>query len=160
MPLTESQLFEFRSPHVRIPQPEFTLLGKRHAITSHPYDAGPFIIPAGFQFDGASMPWWVWSAIRLSPFDTIVGPACGHDLLYVQCGRVRLKDGSWVTVTKAQADDYFYGRCMAENVEMSWLQERLVRRAVKVFGRYDKKRKSNCYKWNVNWLNEYNSATL
>ena len=139
----------------RIPQPQFTLIGKRHAKLISPYDAGNFEVPAGFEFDGATIPWFVWSLIRLSPFDTIVGPACGHDFLYVTCGRVLGWDGRPLYYTEKQSDEYFYRRCQATNVEMSWLQERAVRRAVIWFGDYDVDKRSDVYNWNTKMIEDY-----
>lgn len=140
---------------MRIPQPTFRNLGPRRAILTEDYDAGDFIVPAAFQFDGATIPWWAWSLIRLDPFGRISGPACGHDFLYVTCGRVLGKDGRPLFYTEDEADEYFYHRCQAENVEMNWLQERLVRRAVFLFGDYDYKKESNVYIWNSLMIESY-----
>lgn len=138
-----------------IDQPCFTIIGPRHAKLTKSYDAGSFIVPEGFHFDGATIPWWAWSIIRLDPFGSIVGPACGHDFLYVTCGKVIGKDGYPQVWSEKAADEYFYKRCQATNVEMSWLQERLVRRAVIWFGDYDVDKTSNVYHWNKHWLEIY-----
>lgn len=119
------------------------------------YDVGPFTIPTGFQFDGASMPSWTWSLLRLDPFGRICAAALPHDLLYVNCGRVQGPDGTWMLYTERQADEMFYERCKA-GCDMNWLQSRLVRRAVIWFGDYDTYGKSKAALWNKEWLEEYN----
>lgn len=138
-----------------IESPTFKIIEKRHAVITEDYDCGEFIIPAGFHFDGATMPWWTWSLMRLDPFERITGAAAPHDLLYVNLGRVRAKDGSWLYYSEPEADEMFYRRAIT--CDLNWLQARLVRRAVIWFGDYDFKHKSNCYKWNVEWLERYNN---
>jgi len=40
------------------------------------------IVPTGFLFDGASIPWALWSALRLAPHGAMDGPALAHDFIY------------------------------------------------------------------------------
>ena len=141
-----------------IESPEFKIIGKRHAVITKNYDCGDFWIPKGFQFDGATMPAITWSLLRLDPFGRIVAAAAPHDLLYVNNGRVLGKDGSWLHYTERQADDMFGERC--KDCDMNWLQYRLVRRAVILFGDYDTFHKSQCYKWNELWLRFYNMGKM
>jgi len=136
-------------------QPVIQILGKRRAILKEDYDVGDFIIPAGFQFDGASMPAWTWSLLRLDPFGRICAAALPHDLLYVNCGNVRGRDGTWLQIPENEADEMFYERCK-DGCDMNWLQSRLVRRAVVWFGDYDTYHKSKSAEWNRQWLWAYN----
>lgn len=135
-------------------EPVIQIVGKRRALLKEDYDVGPFTIPSGFQFDGASMPSWTWSLLGLDPFGRICAAALPHDLLYVNCGRVLGPDGAWMYYTERQADDMFGERCSL--CEMSWLQYRLVRRAVILFGDYDTYHKSKSATWNKEWLKAYN----
>lgn len=139
---------------VLLTQPVIQIVGKRRALLKEDYDAGDFTIPAGFQFDGATMPTWSWSLLRLDPFGRISGAALPHDLLYVNCGSVRGHDGTWLQYTEEEADDMFGERC--SQCEMNWVQYRLLRRAVVLFGNYDKHQTSKSARWNHSWLWAYN----
>ena len=134
-------------------QPVTQILEKRHAVLKQDYDCGEFIIPKGFQFDGATMPTWTWSLMQLEPFGRIGAAALPHDLLYVTLGIVWGKDGKHLHYTEAEADEMFYHR--AEQCDLNWLQARLVRRAVILFGDYDHKMKSRSYHWNREWIKKY-----
>lgn len=42
-----------------------------------------WVIPIGFRFDGASIPWWAWSLTKLHPWHERVRRAAKwHDYLY------------------------------------------------------------------------------
>lgn len=145
--------------HERIlDQPVIKVIGKRHAKLVEDYevinDYDSWIIPKGFEFDGASMPTWTWSLLGLDPFGRICAAALPHDLMYVNCGRIMGKDGHWMYYTEKQADDMFGERCSL--CDMNWLQYRLVRRAVILFGDYDTYGKSKSAQWNKDWLIKYN----
>lgn len=139
-------------------QPVIENVGTRHAILKEPYDCGEFIIPAGFHFDGASMPTWTWSIMCLDPFGRIGAAALPHDLLYVNLGVVRGKNGEILQYLESAADEMFYER--TKYCQMNWLQSRLVRRAVIWFGDYDTYHKSKSFYWNEKWLEQYNKGEL
>ena len=139
-------------------QPITQIIGKRHAILIEPYDCGSFTIPAGFQFDGASLPTFTWSLLCLEPQGRILAAALPHDLLYVTLGNVRSKDGSWVHYDKKDADRMFYER--SQKCGLNWIQSRLVWRAVYWFGHYDIDHHSQTYLWNKEWLKEYEQGVL
>jgi len=139
-------------------QPVIQILEKRHAVLREDYDCGEFIIPKGFQFDGATMPTWTWSLMQLEPFGRICAAALPHDLLYVTLGVVWGKDGNHLRYTEIQADEMFYER--AKQCDLNWLQARLVRRAVILFGDYDLDRTSCVYQWNKDWLLSYTQGDL
>ena len=100
------------------------------------------------------MPSFTWSLLRLDPFGRIAGAAAPHDLLYVNCGRVRGRDGRFMFISEQEADEMFYRRAIT--CDLNWLQARLVRRAVIWFGDYDYKQISPCAQWNRQWLTRYN----
>jgi len=143
---------------LQITEPVIQIIGIKHAILKEPYDCGNLIIPEGFHFDGASIPRFCWTIIGVEPFGRIVGAAILHDLCYCNLGNVRLKDGTWVTISEREADETFYER--AKQCELNWLQSRLVRRAVIWFGDYDVKGKSKVTKWNQDWLKRYNNNSI
>lgn len=42
-----------------------------------------YVVPAGFKFNGANIPWWAWSLIGLHPFHKKVRRAAlFHDFMY------------------------------------------------------------------------------
>lgn len=138
--------------------PTFRVIGERRAIITEDYDCGDFIVPAGFQFDGATMPWWSWSALRLDPFGRISGSAAPHDLLYVNLGRVRGKHGEWLFYSEDEADHMFHVR--TKDCGLNGFQRVAVHGAVRLFGHYDHKQKSNCAIWNREWLVAYNNSAI
>ena len=137
-------------------EPVIQIVGKRKAVLKEAYDVGPFTIPPGFFFDGASMPTFTWSLLCLDPFGRICAAALPHDLLYVNCGRVRGHDGTWLCYTEREADEMFADRCV--DSDLNWIQMRLIRRAVIMFGDYDTYGKSKGAEWNRDWLLSYNKG--
>lgn len=55
-------------------------------------------IPAGFEYDGASNPWWLWTITRILPDGLGRAAALVHDWLYVHKGR--LMDGKFQRYTQ------------------------------------------------------------
>lgn len=45
-------------------------------------------IPAGYIFDGASIPWFAWSLLRLAPHGIMDTPALPHDDIYHHKGKI------------------------------------------------------------------------
>ena len=56
---------------------------------THPATLNHHIIPEGYTFDGASIPWWCWSALRVHPLSNrVLIAALVHDYLYeIRCNR-------------------------------------------------------------------------
>jgi len=53
------------------------------------FDCGEWvriIIPKGFAWDGASIPWWAYSIIRVTPGGSMLLPSLVHDALYRTAG--------------------------------------------------------------------------
>jgi hypothetical protein len=63
---------------------EFWLNGQRYRLTSTP----------GFIFDGASIPWLLWTTLGLAPHGIMDGPSWPHDLGYETQGVVTLTDAA------------------------------------------------------------------
>jgi len=55
----------------------FEFEGKVHRLT----------IKKNFIFNGASIPWFVWSLLRLAPHGVMDGPSCPHDCGYENQGK-------------------------------------------------------------------------
>ena len=101
------------------------------------------VVPAGFECDGASIPWWAWSKIRLVPTGIIGAAAALHDFMYANRGD--LPDGSYLRVigpdecvplhdvwSRYNADRLLC-RVMRES-GVPWLKRRIVYRSVRIFG--------------------------
>ena len=93
--------------------PAFVPCGKRlfktmqDAIADLPGHMGRVIIAAFFVFDGASMPWFCWSILRLYPtHPLVVFAAYLHDAAY----RSHL-------ISRAKADWMFYKVCRAQRLD-------------------------------------------
>lgn len=86
----------------------------------------PIEMPAGFEFDLASVPRVVWPII--APFElTIVGPLC-HDWLYRHGGKVPGR-----TYTRKEADELFRDVMQEEGIA-GW-RWRAAYAAVRLFGK-------------------------
>jgi len=74
-------------------------------------------VPAGFEYDGASNPWWLWTITRILPDGLGRAAALVHDWLYIHEGRLphgsfyKLIEKTWVAVPtswrRRQADKLF-----------------------------------------------------
>lgn len=83
-------------------------------------------IPAGFKYDGASVPRWVWSISGLTPAGKIMAAATIHDYLYENQGKlgkalcVSDSNGNWLHSTKVfsrkESDQIFLAYCKAGSV--------------------------------------------
>ena len=110
------------------------------------------IVPAGYVFDGASIPWIAWSLLRLSPHGIMDGPSLPHDFIYEHQGKMpegsffiqSAKDkGEWwacsVPITRSQSDALlksavtFYDAAEGRRAMEIWL-------AVRAFGWWDWRR--------------------
>ena len=112
-----------------IEQPHVCIVAKCKAQLLDDYTQAGITVPAGFIYDGASIPRPCWSLIGLSPFGRILGAATVHDWLYVRSGNVA--EGYY---PKTQADIIFYN--LMRQSDISWHQAKLAYWAVCVFGRY------------------------
>lgn len=65
---------------------------------------GIITVPAGFQYDGESIPVALHSLVP--PFGQSKRAACVHDYLY-QFGGYQHVDGSWTEVTRKTADEVY-----------------------------------------------------
>lgn len=93
-------------------------------VIESPRLEAPLIIPAGYRFDGASIPRAAWSAIGYTPFHPrVVGAALPHDFLYEQEG----------PCSRRVADDIFLDILLEDGVPES--DALLMYRAVRTFGR-------------------------
>lgn len=94
-------------------------------------DGSQIRVPAGFEFDLASVPrafWWL-----ISPFELSVAAPLVHDFLYRYAGEPPTGSIDPPRLyTRAQADDLF-GRMMEEEGVPAWRRV-LARRAVGLFG--------------------------
>lgn len=99
---------------------------------------GMIKVPKGFIFDGASIPSWAWSILKIHPFsDEIVKAGIVHDFLY----RTRVVD-------RKDADDVLH-RILRYEDKLSSCKIFLIYNAVRVAGLeyYDmKQRKSDYYR--------------
>ena len=103
------------------------------------------IVPAGFTFDGASIPRAAWSAVGLTPGGPILAAATVHDLLYRFDGKLpsgclleRDYGDEWreldYTFTRKEADAIFR-EIMRTTGAFRGLQIWAAHAAVRVFGR-------------------------
>lgn len=93
------------------------------------YDKRGICVPAGFLYDGASIPRFCWSLIGLSPFGAIIGPATIHDFLYVNGGIA----GRALRLTKRETDELFYELMLEAGI--SKIKAKAAYQAVHMFGR-------------------------
>ncbi len=99
-------------------------------------------IPAGFSFDGASVPRVCWTLTGLLPSGVHLGAAAVHDYAYERRGRIIrgevacLMEGVWqpqgVVWDRGQCDEMFL-RIMRDAGETSW-KSRVMFAAVRAFG--------------------------
>lgn len=102
------------------------------------------IIPAGYPFNGASVPRICWTLTGLLPTGVHLGAAAIHDYLYQRRGylirdelqRHDQASGQWVPVAalwnRKMADDLFR-RIMRDAGEVAWKREAMYR-SVRLFG--------------------------
>ena len=93
---------------------------------------GDVVVPAGFIFDGASIPRFAWSLLGVTPYDPkIICAAVVHDWLY-----------NSKTKSKREADNIFY-YIMYYQGFISKAKIKIMYSAVKAFGdkAYNKKHK-------------------
>lgn len=113
----------------RIPYPLITGNYGKLKITLRPFVYidqyhGVIDVPAGFVFDGASIPRFAWSKLGVTPYDPkVVVAAVIHDWMYAS----KIK-------SKKDADAIFY-YIMDHQGFLSKVQMRLMYTAVKLFGR-------------------------
>jgi len=94
------------------------------------YEQEGICVPAGYRYDGASIPRFAWSLIGLSPFGPIIGPATIHDWCYC--------NGGWVDedthLPKVIADKVFLALMLRAGIvrHRAWIAYW----AVRLFGRY------------------------
>ena len=71
---------ELQKDHVR-------LVGEY--VFYHPYKMERHVIQNGYVFDGATIPWWCWSILRVHPLSNrVITAALIHDYLYgIHCDR-------------------------------------------------------------------------
>ena len=80
-------------------------------------------VPAGFEFDGSSVPWIVWAVLGESPTrGPHVHAIVVHDYTY---------EASSVDVTRKESDDLYYNMCIEHGV--SSLKARFMWLALRVF---------------------------
>ncbi|HEY1083712.1 MAG TPA: DUF1353 domain-containing protein [Prosthecobacter sp.] len=101
---------------------------------------GKFIVPLGYEFDGASIPRILWSATGYTPYGLHIGAAVEHDYL-CDIGSKTTAFLKWMTarqlpipqaVPSAVAHEHFYQRCLADGVRPS--QAWTMGQTVKIFG--------------------------
>ena len=93
-----------------------------------------FVIPAGFEHDGASVPRLAWTLSGIRPDGLIRAAALIHDALYQHAGDMPRR---WVrpehrTFTRAEADWVFYEVMAAAGV--GWWKRNVAYTAVRVGG--------------------------
>ena len=84
-------------------------------------------VPAGYVWDGASVPRVAWTIIGLTPWGLTDGPSLAHDPLYRAKGGAMpdkwadctLTDnkGAGVRIDRAEADWVFYAACVAAGIK-------------------------------------------
>lgn len=94
------------------------------------YEQAGICVPAGYCYDGGSIPRFAWSVIGLSPFGIILGAATIHDWAYCNAGWVSEDD--WIP--KRVADKVFYDLMLKADIKRH--RAFLAYWAVKLFGRY------------------------
>ena len=82
-----------------------------------------FIVPAGFESDGASVPRFLWSSVSPQIDPRTLAGAIGHDFLY------RRHPAGW---TRAEADDFFYDVIREDG--LSWWKAQKAYWGVRLFG--------------------------
>ena len=87
------------------------------------------VAPAGFLYDGASVPRWAWTASGITPAGPVLAAATIHDLLYANHGLppeayCELRDGKWEPLhrfwTRAEADAMFREILERTNLYAAW----------------------------------------
>ncbi|WP_081452469.1 DUF1353 domain-containing protein [Verrucomicrobium spinosum] len=100
-------------------------------------------VPRGFEFDGASVPWWMWSLLRVPPDGLHRAAALAHDYLYRHVGRVPLGHqqelirGKWMDCTSPwlrEEADALFARILRE-CGVSMVRRRLMYLGVRIFGK-------------------------
>lgn len=86
-------------------------------------------VPRGFEWDGASVPRFLWSLSGIRPDGLQRAAALVHDYLYRYSGSV---EGSYTTFTRKGADVLF--RDMIREAGGSWWMAWKAYRAVRLFG--------------------------
>lgn len=90
-------------------------------------------VPAGYVFDGASIPWWLWWAFPPN-YEPAWQAAAFHDRCYSHWYLPHVNDGVWRQgVTKQFADDAFEAIMLADGAPPKVAS--LFHWAVKRFGR-------------------------
>ncbi len=101
-------------------------------------------IPAGFRYDGASVPRLLWTITSIRRDGLIRAAALVHDWIYIHAGRLPEGShqykvgGNWVDVYgrwKRKQADLLFARLMRE-ADYSKTKRRLAYLAVRVFGRF------------------------
>lgn len=82
-----------------------------------------FVVPAGFQCDGASVPRFLWSTVSPQIDHRTLRGAVAHDYLY------RNELPGW---TRKEADELFYELIRADG--LSWWKSQKVYWGVRLFG--------------------------
>jgi hypothetical protein len=91
------------------------------------------IIPEGFTWDRASIP---WPALWLSQGTSLgSGPPLEHDHLYRNFGRIRSEQGVPISYSRKKADRHFYQRLQVWPA-VPWWMEGAAYRAVRLGGRW------------------------
>jgi hypothetical protein len=130
--------------------PVFTILNDREFELVEPFvfewqeDGACYqlTIPAGYPFDGASVPRLCWSLTGLLPTGVHMGAAAAHDYAYQRRGRLirgelkKLIEGQWLPIaavwTRKQCDEMFR-RIMEDAGETHWKIKAMFW-AVRLFG--------------------------
>lgn len=94
-----------------------------------PYNYGAISIPAGYEWDGATIPRFAWSIIGYYPMGKMAEPSLVHDWIYVNKGNL-----NGVTFTRKESDDLFYTHMIAAGVEPKAAKR--MYRIVRIFGFY------------------------
>ena len=96
-------------------------------------------IPKGFIYDGASIPWFLWSIIRVTPDGLHRAATILHDALYIAKGKVavlylRRNEELNITLSRKEVDQIFLQQMLF--LGMPEKKAKLMYRGVRIFGRF------------------------
>jgi len=129
-----------------IPQPDVRPISDKlyrlyedytHADNSGKVRRGTLLwtVKAGFEYDGASVPWYLWSIAGLHNDGLMRAASLIHDYIYIAKGRVIVDWGGircYIRVTRKQADDLFLH--MLKESGMGWRKRNTAYLAVRAWG--------------------------
>jgi hypothetical protein len=100
----------------------FYLNGKKHI----------FIIPKGFIYDGATIPWYLWKYLNILPIGKHNPATIIHDFIYETEGHLVDVMGQNVKVSRTFCDDLYRDQLLMLGYPIETVVK--IRKSIKVFG--------------------------